>query len=246
MQARWGNYFFPTNGAEVTSQTSVAEATDWGMPLRYQVAYTVVVWLTGDTQAELSQLELGLRAALLRRNQDFALFTDAGAASSAAFYAKDSATGTKCVSISTPEAQGGEFVNRRTVQFVVVAEYHVADSENAIVSWVETVQIVGNGGPRKAWRYPINAPGIRQVISPTSPVRATQSGQAVGYLRRPVRPPPLWPDYLMNESDTKGTGAPRYMGPTGPPVDYPVTWSYTFERGDGPLTGVPRLPPGVI
>lgn len=246
MRAAWGTYLFPVNGAEVTSQMSVAEATDYGLPLRYLVAYTIKVWLDGDGAAALSLAEVRLRSALMTHNQDFVLYSDSGSATSSAVYARQSANGTRVVSISAPEAQGGEYVNRRTIAFTVLAEYHVANAQNAVVSWSEAVSIVGNGGPRRVWRFPINGPAVRQQITPYSLVRATQSGQAVGYLRRVPKPAPLFPLYMVHEAESATFQTPKYMGPTGAPVDWPTSWSYTFERGDGPLAGVPKLPPGVI
>lgn len=246
MQAKWGTSAMPVNGAEVTSQMSVVEATDWGMPLRYQMAYTVRVWFDGVGQLALTKSENDFRAALLKRDQDFVLFTDSGAQSSCKLLVKDTASGTRVTSISTPEAQGGEFVTRRTIAFTVVAEYDVTDSKNAVVSWQETVTVIGNGGPRRSWRFPVNAPAVRQIVAPYSLVRATQSGQAVGYKVRPRKPLPLFPDYVVNEAESLTVVTPRYMGVGREPVDWPVSWSYTFERGDGPLVGLPRLPPGVI
>ena len=45
MQASWGTTTLPVNGAEVTSQYTVVEQTDYGAPLRYGATYNVTVWL---------------------------------------------------------------------------------------------------------------------------------------------------------------------------------------------------------
>jgi hypothetical protein len=182
----------------------------------------------------------------MRGDQDFALFTDSGKISSAAILVKDTASGTRVVNVSTPEAQGGEFVNRRTMDFTVVGEYHVRGAENALLSWTETLIIVGNGKARRVWRFPINAPAIRQTIAPNSLVRAVQQGSAVGYLKRPKKPKPLFPNYLVNEAVQEVITAPRYMNADFDTIGHAVQWSYTFERGDGPLVGLPTLPPGII
>jgi hypothetical protein len=245
MQAKWGKTALPVNGAEITSTMNVVEATDWVAPQRYLVAYNVVVYLVVDGQADLYAQDLSIRAALMKRNQDFVLYTDAGKASSAAILAAATASGTRVVAISTPEAQGAEFVTRRTIAFTVTGEYHVADAARAVVSWRETLTVSGNGGPSRRWRFPVNAPAIRQVVTPNSLVRASQRGQAVGYLARPAKPAPLFPAYLVNESDSGTIDTPQYMG-NSTYVNWPVSWSYEFERGDGPLVGVPGLPPGVI
>lgn len=245
MQAAWGNFALPVNAAEVTSQATVIQSTDYGAPLRYLVAYNVKVWLDGNGQQDLTRKENALRAALLVPNQSFALFTDSGSVSSAKILVGETASGTRVVQIGAPEAQGAEFVNRRTITFTVTAEYHVKNAARAIVSWREQVTIIGNGRARRSWRMPINGFGLRQTITPFSLVRATQQGQGVGYLARPSAPPPYWPDYLVNESETGALDTPQYMGGTTF-INWPVSWSYQFERGDGRLAAVPLLPPGVI
>lgn len=245
MRAYWGDTPMPVNGAEVTSQMTVVESTQWGRPLRYQVAYSVTVVLDGSGQADLSAKELAFRAALMRPDQNFVLKTDAGKNSSAAILVRDTANGTRVVQISAPQAQGAEFVTRRTITFTVVGEYHVRDAQNAVVSWRETLTIQGTGGPRRVWRFPINAPAIRQTVTPFSLVVATQQGEAVGYLKRPPKPLPLFPAYLVHDAVGLTLAAPTYIGGSTY-VDFPVGWSYRFERGDGPLIGAPSLPPGVI
>ena len=148
------------------------------------------------------------------------------------------------------QVMGAEFVNRRTIVFSVAAEYHVLNSERAVVSWQETITIQGNGGPRKGWRFPVGPPGAkgqRQVITPYSLVRATQSGRGVGYGARPKPAAFAFNKiYCVNELETYGFEAPELMGVGYDPVNYGVSWSYVFERGDGPLAAVPKLPPGVV
>lgn len=244
MQAWYGKASAPVNGAEVTSNLTVTAANSWGVPLRYMVAYNVLCYLTGSGQADLSKKELAFRAALLKPNQDFILRTDAGGVSSAAILNDQTASGTRVVSISTPESKGAEFVNRRTIAFTVTAEYHVKDTARAVVSWTETVSITGTGGPRRSWRFPINAKAIRQVVTPFSLVRAVQQGQAIGYLARPFAPRLLWPAYEVFDARQLSYGSAERFGDTF--INFPVSWAYQYERGDGPLVGVPLLPPGVL
>lgn len=249
MQAYWGTTALPVNGAEVTSQMRVAQAAEGGQPLRYEVTYSVTAWLDGSGQADLSNKERAMRAALLTPNRDFVLKTDAGTASSAAIYAAQTAGGTRVVSIAAPEAQGAEFVSQRTLAFQVVAEYHVSGAERAVVAWEESVQIVGTGGPRRVWRMPLAGPGVRQQVSTHSTVRATQSGRAVGYRGRPDAARPLFPLYEALEQRIIARSSPRNLGGfsgSDEYVDYGIAWSYAFERGDGPLVGLPGLPPGVL
>lgn len=243
MQLWWGAFAFAANGADVTN-TTFAEISPQGLALRYVSSYMVTAVIDGSGQADLSRKELLIRNALAVPKQDFVLRTNAGAPSSAAIFNRDTMSGTRVKRIEFREAQGAEFVNRRTVTFEVEAVYLISSAVNAVIMWRESVTVQGNGGPHRVWRFPINGDAIREVISPNSLVTATQSGEAVGHTRRPLRPLAIWPTYLVSESDTIGTDAPEFLGQAY--VNWPVKWSYRFERGDGPLTGVAGLPPGVL
>jgi hypothetical protein len=240
MQAVYGRYFFPSDAAEVTSRTET-EFSYSGRPIRYRVTYSINVTLLADGQTALSVQENLLRDALSIPYQDFSLLTDAGQPSSATLLNRNSATGVRLVSgPDFKEAQAAEFVNRRTAEFELAAEYIIKGAENAVVSWTESVSIVGDGGPRRFWRFPMNADPIRQVLAKRSLVRATQSGSAVGHTRPPPRPLPIWPDFKVSEGQGKVDDTPDPKGRAY--LNWPVKWSYAFESGF-PLVGLPSLPP---
>lgn len=244
MQAWWGNYPFPVNAAEVTNVTT-AEVSPQGLPLRYTSAYDITATLIGSGQIDLSNREAALRNALAIPKQDFILRTDNGRVSSSSIISKLTMSGTRVRNLKFSQSQGAEYVNRRTVQFTIDAVYLIANAANAMIFWKETVKIVGNGGPLRKWRFPVNFPiGIRQELSKASLVIAIQSGNAVGHTGKPHTPLPLFPNYLVNEAVEKGNDSPEFIGQGY--INYPVSWSYRFERGDGPLIGLASLPPGVI
>lgn len=243
MQASWGNFAFPTNAAKVTNRT-IAEMSPQGLPLRYITTYDVEAFLIGVSQTDLSQQEATLRVALSKPKQDFILKTDTGQISSSAIISKATMSGTRVRNIDFRDATDAEYVNRRTVTFSVDAIYLIANAANAVISWRQSIRIVGTGGPRRSWRFPVNAPSIRQQLTPFSLITATQSGEAVGHTRAPTPPFPIWPGYIVDESVDEGESSPENLGQSY--INYPVTWSYRFERGDGPLIGSPGLPPGFM
>lgn len=243
MQLLIGTYAFPANSAEVTSDFRAVMSPQM-RPLQYDVTYNVTATIDGDGDVDLSAREIVLRAALMQTNFDFSLLTNSGKRSSATILSKDTLTGTRVSSFAFGNAQGSEFVNRRTVQFSVVASYAAKGTANAIVQWRETVSIQGNGGPRYVWRFPIRGPGIRQLVSTHSLVQATQTGTAVGFLARPLPPVAIWPQYLVNDGSGTSRESPELSGNSY--KNFTTTWSYRFERGDGPLIGFPGLPPEVI
>lgn len=243
MRLYWGTYAFGTNAVEVTNKTR-AVISPQGLPLRYETDYDCTAVIDGTSQADLSKKENALRAALAVPYQDFVLKTDTGAPSSSAVFNKDTLSGTRVTRVEFNEAKDGEYVNRRTASFTVSAVYLIKSAANAVLVWRETVTIQGNGGPLVRWRYPVNGPGIPNQISPFSPVIATQSGQAVGHTRRAPRALPIWRQYLLNETDTKGSDSPELLGLAM--VNWPVSWNYRFERGNGPLVGFAGLPIGSL
>lgn len=241
MQLYWGGYGFPVNACEVTSTTRT-EFSAFGRPLRYRVAYDVVAVVDGSGQDDLTSVEIALRTALATPYQDLVLRTDTGRVSSASILNRSSVTG--CRVVAGPdfrEAQGAEFVTRRTASFTVEAEYLIPGTANAVVNFTETVSIQGNGGPDRFWRFPLNAVPIRQQLTPYSLVRATQSGMAVGHTKRPTRPDPIWPQFVVNPADNKSFDQPESKGQAY--LNWPIHWSYTFEVGGLPLVGFPNLPP---
>lgn len=243
MQLFWGSYGFPVNAAAVTSQYTLVTA-EWGRtPLKYDGLFHVEATIDGSGDVDLSRKELALREILATPNQDFILKTNSGANSSHAILARNSMSGTRVKNFAFNEAIGAEFVNRRTVTFDVEFSLKCRGADSAIVSWTEAVTIIGTGGPRREWRFPLNATAAREIVSLQSLVRAQQVGFAVGFTRRPVKPPMLWPGYEVYDARLIHVETPQFLGREY--SNYAVRWGYSFERGDGPLIGVPNLPAGV-
>lgn len=242
MQAKWGTrYTFLENGVDISSRTRV-RLSDAGRPLTYITRLDVGGWLEGDGQAALSLEEDALRQALAVPYLDFKFLTDAGAVSATGLLNSESLTGVRVV--DGPHftgTDGAEYATIRKFDFAVEAEFLIPNTANAVVSFTEQVTIVGDGGPMKRMRVPINATFlVRQQLSLRSIVRATQSGSAVGFSKYPTPPKPLWPAYLLNDQSQVTRTAPKANGRAF--SDYAVQWNYTFES-DKPLVGVPNLFP---
>lgn len=242
MQLWWGSYALPVNGADVTSQVSASAFSAAGNPIRYAAAFSVVAWLDGDGQADLATKEAALRAALSIPHQNLLWKLDSGDVAPTSLPEGLTLTGNRVVSGPSfqNEARDGEYVTQRTARFEVTAEYGVTGSAGAITRWSETVTIVGNGGPDRRWRFPVNARPIRTVVTPYSLVTATQSGEAFGHTLRPTPPAALWPAFYVNNRSSVAPIAPTPLGRGH--VNYGVRWNYVFEA-DRPLVGVPNLAP---
>jgi len=241
MQLWIGTYAFPAGQCAVTSRVTGIERSDSGRPLRFTLALDVDGVIRGTGQADLSARELQLRAVLATPFQDLILRQDTGPPSSLALVSNQSLSGV--VVVSGPDfykPDGPEFVTTRHFRFSAEAVFLSPGGAAALVSWTQTVSVQGNGGPVRAWRVPINADPIRQVVTPRSIIRYTQQGSATGHTAEPRVPPPVFGRaYLMNESEAVQKVTPRPVGRNW--VNYTVSWNYVFES-DRPLTGTTPLP----
>ena len=244
MQLVYGNLAFPVNGCEVTSRTSIERAST-GRPLRYKVALDVKAYIEGSGQADLTAKENLVRLALAQPYGNLKLLQDSGADSSSALVSNNSISGV--VIVDGPhfaEAQGAEFVNRRTATFTGEAEFLIANADAAVVQFQEEVSIIGTGGPLTTWRLAVNARPVQQVVYPFSTVKIVQVGTAVGHRIRPSAPAPFWA-YPIEKVDRRRitTGSARRIGPGILGLIEPsVSWQYEYEW-DRPLIALPNLPP---
>lgn len=246
MQLFWGSYSFPTNQAACTMRLTDIRG-DNRRELRRVMSVNVRATLDGSTQAELTLAERLCRAALSRPYLDLVLKQDNGSPSGIQLINQTSLSGVRIVDgPHFPEALTPEYVNSRTVEFTAEAEYVVAGSENAIISWEESVSVMGNGGPDYVMRFPINAGGIPQEVSPTSSIITTQRGRAVCHTKEPPLPRPMFPmtmtrySFPMNKNCGYEYGSPKAIGRGW--VEYPLTWQYQWHSTKI-LKGKPNRPP---
>ena len=182
---------------------------------------------------------------MLLPDQDLILYQDSGAPSSAAIRSADTVSGIKITSgPSFGEAQGAEFINRRTARFRAEAEIIIVNTDAAVISFEETLVFFGSTLPRTIWRHAVNAGPVQQVVSPSTTLRIIQTGQAVGHRIRPTPPPPFW-NYPIEQADKRVityTAAKR-IGPGAAGLIEPgVQWKYEYET-DRALVALPNLPP---
>lgn len=243
MQLSLGNgYTFPTNAAAVTSRVEVIQSGN-GRPIRQKMYLDVTASIYGDGQAALTLQENAVRLALSQPYFDIRLKQDSGADSALRLLQNSSLSGTRVTSgPNFTDAQGPEYVKVRTLDFTAEAEFLLPNS-NVVISWVETVGYVGNGGPVRRYRYPvggISLDPIRQIVTPRSLITYTQSGESVGHLGY-YDPVMLFNRaYLVNEREAVQRRTPKPIGRSW--VEYSLSWNYIFEIPFKVLVGQ-YLPP---
>lgn len=237
---------FAANGAEVTSRTGVIQ-TSYGRPVALEVYIDVKGYLEASGQAALTLMENAIRLAFASGYGDLTLRQDSGANSGMALISNSCISGVRIIDGPTfDEAQGAEYVNRRTVKFTGMARVTIRGTENAIMSFEETISIQGTvGDPVINWRHAVNASPIPQVVYPSSTMKVIQSGRAVGHIVRPNPAVPIWgttpPEQRGQRRIVQEAG--RRVGPgAGAIVEPAVSWTYVFEDSR-PLIALPSIPP---
>lgn len=243
MQLFWGRYGFPVNQAFVSTRTAVIRGNN-RRPLRYLMRGDVKAELIVSGQADTTKQEDIVRSALATPYQDLILKQDDGKPSGTRLLNQKSLSGVMVVDgPNFTEATRAEYVNTRTVEFTVEAEYVFAGAESAIISFEETISVRGNGGPRWIWRFPLNGDAVLQQVSRQSLITTVQRGSAVGHTKYPPAPPPFAgrpPGIFVNEAVSTDDTSPIPLGRGW--VNFPRTWYYEY-RSVTPLVGTPSLPP---
>lgn len=133
---------------------------------------------------------------------------------------------------------GAEYVERRSWMAIVTGEFKARDS--GLVSWNESVRIIGTGGPVVVWQPTLVGPPQPQMTQQQSSVVAFQRGSAVGISDYPVVPDPVFSAGLIKSRPTwQEVGSPQLLGTT--PFGYRTNWFYVYE-GLGFTGGTPVLP----
>ncbi len=133
-------------------------------------------------------------------------------------------------------AEGGTFL---TFSASVMASYEAAVANTDLLeSFTEAVSTVGTGGRRFIVVETVDDECVPQILNRKTKCRATQSGTAVGRYGYPPVPPPLWPEWELEDQRTVTPTAPRREGRTL--AGYAVSWSYSYES-PAPLRGLPNV-----
>lgn len=238
------NPLFAANGASVTGETNLVRAGT-GRPLRYEMLLKVRGYIDGTSQSDLTTRENNLRTLLINSYGDLELRQDSGAKSGLALANATSISGVVITSGPTfAEAEGAEYVTRRTVDFTGVAQFVIRGSEPAIVEWEEVFAFTGTCGPVTGWRPNLIGPWVQQQIYPSSTMKVTHTGRAVGHLVRPNPPPPKWAFPIEKQHLRRIVQeAGRRIGPAISAVIEPaVSWVYEYENNT-PLVALPGPPP---
>jgi len=170
-----------------------------------------------------------LESAYESNNQN-AGFVYAGGTPTSHYLTQDSAfnlTGNRIIHRDWLYQSPAEMANTRSFAIGISADF--AAAESFIISFQETVNFIGNGGPD--WDYQERWSGSPQLLTFANQtvVRAQQSGMMLSLQPFPSAPAPLWPDNEQGKYRRITRRNPHDHGhPSGKYSHYMVAWSYRF------------------
>lgn len=137
-------------------------------------------------------------------------------------------SGVKVISKNFPSGGPEQLATTRTFGATLQATYDV--SEDNIVSWRESVQVTGTGGPLVVIVNSLYGP-LAEQLAPATAQWYTQTGTAVGFRDYPVPPGPLDgnQEFLHRRTITNTTGVQQGTG-----IRYYTTkWAYYMATPPG-------------
>ena len=227
---RYGSYQHQENECEVLIDKS-AVLSSAGIPIAHDVRWTINGCLFGDDPSDLTTKIRALEDAYSIPGQSLGLYID-GTITAHSIPANSSDAGCQVIAgPSYPEGNGAEYSTFRKYQIVIGATVPVeAGKTDNILSFRESLQFSGTGGPLYTFLRTLNGPWQKQMVSQTSTVTCVQSGSAIGYMYYPMAPGPIFPGDEHGDKRQTTRSSPQRMGLNGQSYrNFETSWQYVFE-----------------
>lgn len=234
MYFRYGNYTFADGATEFSSSVTrlyTTRGTVYGLRKRLDLTHT----LQANTPALLTTAINQLSDALVP-GFDLGLYESSGRPTAHYWRNADAIGGVRVISDGNPVGDGTEYVTSRTVAITFEADFEVRGL-NPLMSFSESVTIVGDGGPEEVYIPVLTGKWPKQQVTERSLVTASQSGEIVIWGRKPVWadvPKPLWPSFEVRSQRSFVQSSPQILG--GDFGECKATYSYSFQSNE-PLIG---------
>jgi len=214
---------------------STRRSPQTNLPLIESETWIIEGFVRGATTAELTVNMNAYEAAFRVPNADLNFVDLNGSPTAHQLLSSSTISGTRVDRFewrrnggSSPPAT--EYVHRRSF-IAVVSGDRLAASGGGLVSWEQSVRIIGTGGPVVIWKPALFGPVQPQITQQQSSVIAIQQGSAVGLTDYPYVPGPLYDATLLKSKSTVpfDYSSPRLLG--GSPLMFRVGWRYVYEAG---------------
>jgi len=232
MQVKYNGY--PHAVGEVgVAFSKTSEFNQFGIEIgvRHTWAYSAVLLATNSDGSDLAAKVAALEAAYSVHGAD-AYMVDGSNNVVRQLLSARTLGGVRVVQKPTfPKFEGNEWGNFVTYTIVLEAVVPNFGPEAQLLEWNETLTVQGTGGPRWIYLEPLYGPLVRQQVAQCTPVKIIQAGSAVGYFGRPLKPPPLFPQYEHEEVRNLSNTTPvrQGFGANAADIQFATTWQYNFE-----------------
>lgn len=237
MYVQYGNYQFAASEAGVV-HTKRAERSRRNTPFRRieTLTFSGKLLSTAGTEADMRTRLNAMIDEFSEDGKDAGLYHTDGSRSPHFLDSSSSLSGVRVVAVSFPTPEQ-VYATNRDFSVTLEADY-LASGADQIVEFVETLEIIGTTGPRDVYVELLEGVADPQTTNLRTVTRAIQSGHAIGFLARPLRPQPIWP--ALEDEPV------RRIMPTGPRrdgnrfVDWGIQWTYFFQSNQ-PLMAEPNF-----
>lgn len=239
MFLRYGSYQHDTNEAYPAGFTQTVQYSNRGRAqlVRKTMQVEGVIIPSAASQSNITAALREFESAYARGlslSQTVGFYQDDGTPTPHVLPATGALGGVRILSIDYPRADRAEYATQRTFRVVLQADYRASTDD--LVSWQETIRIIGDGGPAEVLQLLANGVPQRQTVAQRTPVFAQQTGRAVGYLAYPSFPQPIWPFAIDRPRIEQVMEAPQLQRSSF--VNYGIAWNYPYQS-ETPLVGRP-------
>ncbi len=232
----WGGYVHPDNEVNLVTMNVQTRFS----PRNKRLSQTKTVSLYGEIQTSTVTAFMARITALENAysidGQDFRYTID-GVVTHTLLNSSNCISGVGVVNRSFPRGDGAEFATKRTFSITLQATYDT--SETDLVSWTESIETIGTGGPKFLVVETIGGP-VAVYTTLNSAQYYHQTGVAVGYVNYPNPPGPVNVpgEFLDRRRITHISG--RNMG--SQLRFFTTKWSYFMGRDIGQFGNVDYFP----
>ena len=237
MYASYGSFTHPANEVTLSSVVSQRVRNQRGFAYILRKRIQILGVITLDTSGMTSdQAQAALRSAINSREaaysideKNFAFRHDNGSLSSHYLDNSTAIGGVRVVDRSFPKSDQSEYATGRTFTISLEADYPILDRDAELVSFQETIEITGTGGPRTIVIEVLNGPPQEQTVNQQTKVTMTQRGSAVGYTAYPFNeiPGPISPNGEKLDRRQQKLDSPTSQN--GAFINWGVSWSHFYE-----------------
>lgn len=225
----YGNYSHPDNEANVIISRAGLVADD-GFIYGYTETWSITGFLQAESDAALITAMADLVAAYSIQGGD--LYWTKGGTVMHQLENVSTLAGIKVtVPPHFPNNGNGELTTFRRYACTVEADViftEINPLSPQILKYEESFNTTGTGGAKIGFLPTLTGNYQKQILTAKSTITIVQSGMSVGLGAYPTANTPIWPDDEHIDRRQINLAAKRRRN--GVDVEYPIHWTYTFER----------------